>query len=158
MNSKEGITRTGGGRDVQKLWVPIVLIIGFVFGELISFGTTTQGPPGPGGGASGSGPFGYFHPFPTDPLFGYHIVFTTIEMALLVSLVIIYTRMYVETKANFALGLVAVLGALLVQGLLSYPILDDLIGQVSLGPGFSSPAADLISICAYTVFLYISLE
>lgn len=154
MNSKEEIVRTGGGRHVQKLWVPIVLIIGFVFGELISFGTTTQGPPGPGG----SGPFGYFRPFPTDPLFGFHIVFTTIEMALLVSLVIIYTRMYVETKANFALGLVVVLGALLVQGLLSYPILDDLIGQVSLGPGFSSPAADLISICAYAVFLYLSLE
>jgi len=103
-----------------------VLIVGFILGELISFGTMTQGPNGGGGGGSGGGgPFGYFHPFPSDPLFGYHIVFTTIETALLVSLVIIYTRMYVVTKANFALGLVVVLGALLLQGLLSYPILDD---------------------------------
>jgi len=130
-----------------------VLLIGLSAGELISMATMRP----PRYGAEG-GWFGPFHPFPTDPLFGFHVIFTTIEVALLVSLVVIYAKMYVETKANFALGLVVVLIALLLQAMLSYPILDSLYGTVSLQPGFSSPAADIVTICAYTLFLYLSLE
>jgi hypothetical protein len=140
---------------LQKLWVPILLAIGFVAGEVISYGTAMQQPQG------GRGPFCFtchFYPFPSDPAFGYHIVLTTVEVALLIALVVIYGRMYVETKANFALGLVFVLIALLVQTLLSYPLLQDLIGPVNLGPGYSSQAADIFTICAYTVFLYLSLD
>jgi hypothetical protein len=138
---------------LQKLWVPIVLGLGFLVGEAISYGT---GMPQPerGGGMFG----GYFRPFPSDPIFGYHVVFTTIQVALLVALVVIYGRMYLETKANFALGLVFVLIALLVQALLSNPILEDLIITPAVGPGYLTPTADILTICAYTVFLYLSLD
>ena len=80
------------------------------------------------------------------------------EVALLVALVVIYGRMYLETSANFALGLVFVLVALLVQTLLSNPVLEDLVGQVPIGPGYSTPAADIFTMFAYTVFLYLSLD
>jgi len=140
----------------QKLWVPIVLLIGLVVGEILSLATSMETQFGRGQGPFG--PFGPFHPFPTDPLFAYHVIFTTIEVALLIALVLIYSKMYVETKANFALGLVVVLAALLLQAALSYPILDDLSGPVSMQPGYWSPAADVVTICAYTVFLYLSLE
>jgi multisubunit Na+/H+ antiporter MnhB subunit len=139
---------------LQKVWVPVVLLVGLVVGEAISLATPTQRSTQFGGG-----PFGYFHPFPTNPLFEYHVILTTVEVALLIALVVVYCRMYVETKANFALGLVVVLGALLLQTLVSYPITDSFIGPVSLpGPGYSSFAADFVTVCAYTIFLYLSLE
>ncbi|MDA4135497.1 MAG: hypothetical protein OK449_00685 [Thaumarchaeota archaeon] len=139
---------------LQKVWVLVVLLVGLVAGEAISLATPTQ-PPSQFGG----GPFGYFHPFPTNPLFEYHVILTTVEVALLIALVVIYCKLYAETKANFALGLVVVLSALLLQALVSYPVTDSFIGQVSLpGPGYSSFAADFVTICAYTIFLYLSLE
>ncbi len=142
-----------GGRYLQKLWVPVVLAIGFVAGEAISFGTEMTETRGR------DGPFGtHFYPFPTNPIFPYHVLFTTVEVALLVALVVIYGRMYLETSANFALGLVFVLVALLVQTLLSNPVLEDLVGQVPIGPGYSTPEADIFTVFAYTVFLYLSLD
>ncbi|MDA4134057.1 MAG: hypothetical protein OK441_00625 [Thaumarchaeota archaeon] len=146
-------TKREGRRYLQKLWVPVVLAIGFVAGEAISYGTGATETPGRGG------PFGtHFYPFPTNTIFQYHVLFTSIEVALLVALVVIYGKMYVETNANFALGLVFVLVALLVQALLSNPVLEDLMGQVPMGPGYSTPAADIFTVCAYTVFLYLSLD
>jgi hypothetical protein len=137
----------------QKLWVPIVLLIGLIAGEAILFATAGQPPPF-GGGSYGFG----FHNFPRDPLFQYHVLLTTVEVSLLIALVLIYGKMYVETKANFSLGLVVVLAALLLQALLSYPVVDGLIGTPTIEPGFSSPTADVFTICAYTLFLYLSLE
>lgn len=138
----------------QKLWVPIVLLVGLVVGELISLATTEQTPQY----RFGSGPPFFFHNFPTTPLFQFHIVLTTMEVALLIALVVVYGKMYMETRANFALGLVVVLFALLVQALLGYPIIDSLLGTPTIEPGLSSPAADVFTVCAYTLFLYLSLE
>lgn len=136
---------------IQKLWVPIVILVGLIAGELISV-SIVPSPPRYGGG-----PFGYFHKFPTSALFEYHVILTTVEVALLVALVVIYSRMYIETKANFALGLVVVLVALLLQALFSYPITQGLFEIVG-PPDYSSFAADVVTVCAYAVFLYLSLE
>lgn len=152
-NTTEDPAKKGEKSYLQKLWVPLVLAIGLAVGEAIAYGTAAEQPEG------GFGMFGgRFHPFPSNPVFGYHVVFTTIEVALLIALVVIYGRMYVETKANFALGLVFVLFALLVQTLLSNPVLEDLIGTPPIGPGYLTPAADVFTIGAYTVFLYLSLD
>lgn len=142
---------------IQKLWVPIILLIGLFVGELISAAEAASQPRGFVFGTEPGGMF-YFRPLPPDPTFGYHVVLTTITVALLISLVVIYTKMYVETKANFALGLVVVLVALLIQATLSYPLVDDLFFTQSIEPGIWSPATDIVAICAYTVFLYLSLE
>ncbi|MDA4122947.1 MAG: hypothetical protein OK456_07200 [Thaumarchaeota archaeon] len=151
------------GLSRQKVWVPIVVIVGFLLGEAISYLITQPQPtcfgafPGEGGPC---GPFGFnrFPRFNDDPTIQFHIILTTISIALLVALVVVYVRMYIETKANFALGLVVVLFALLVQALLSYPLLIGFIGVVYLGPGLSSQVADVFTVCAYIVFLYLSLE
>jgi hypothetical protein len=66
--------------------------------------------------------------------------------------------MYVQTRASFSLGLVVMLLALLVEALVSYPLFIGYYGQVSLEPGLSSPSADIFTVCAYAVFLYLSLE
>jgi hypothetical protein len=151
--TSEEPTNKEGRSYIQKLWVPVVLVIGFVTGEAISYVAEAQTPEGRGG------PFGgHFYPFPTNPVFPYHIVLATIEVALLVALVVIYGRMFLETRANFALGLIIVLIALLVQTVLSNPMLEDLMGTPPLGPGYLTPTADILTICAYTVFLYLSLD
>jgi len=102
------------------------------------------------------GDFRYIYYFNPDPLYQAHIVLSTISVALLVSLVVVYVKMYIETKANFALGLVLVL--LLLQTLLSYPVLIGLAGPPPVGPGYWGPSADVLTIGAYAVFLYLSLE
>lgn len=156
MSAPDDIVKSkSAGRGLQKLWVPVVLLIGLVLGELISFVISRPFPGGPGGPPGSTFPF---HQFPPDPTFGFHVVLTTVSVALLISLVVIYGRMYVDTKANFALGLVVVLVALLIQSILSYPLFEDLIVTPSIEPGYWSSVADIVSICAYAVFLYLSLE
>jgi hypothetical protein len=139
----------------QKLWVPFLVLIGLALGELISYFTSEPSEYI----TFGSGPMGFYFPhLQSDPLLQFHVVLTTVEVVLLVSLVVIYIRMYAQTRANFSLGLVVVLVALLVEALLSYPLIIGYYGPVSLEPGLSSPSADIFTVCAYAVFLYLSLE
>lgn len=147
--------RTGenGARFPVKLWVPIVLVIGLVVGEVLSLVSIGSRPPGPQPGVFGHSP----SPFPRDPLFGLHIVLTTVQIALILSLLVIYVRMYVETRASFSLGLVVMLGAFFVEAFISYPLISEFLGPVAFGPGFSSSFDDVVAICAYIVFLYLSL-
>ena len=105
---------------MQKLWVPVVIVIGLAIGESISILSTSAGEYGPP-----RGEFGYFPHFQTDPVLQTHIVLTTVEV---------------------------------VEALVSYPLLIGYYGPVSLEPGLSSPSADVFTVCAYAVFLYLSLE
>jgi hypothetical protein len=145
------------GHGLQKLWVPAVVAIGLLLGEVVSYFSTQTANPCRG---PRCGPFGFnqFPHFQNAAPVQFHIVLTTVSVALLVALVVVYIRMYTETKANFSLGLVVVLFALLLQALLSYPIVIGFIGTVNLGPGLSSQFADVFTVCAYAVFLYLSLE
>ncbi|HUI00874.1 MAG TPA: hypothetical protein VLX56_04530 [Nitrososphaerales archaeon] len=133
---------------VGKLWVVVVLLAGLVAGVLLSDLATlpTRNPI-----------FRRFPLFNPDPLIRLHIVLTTVAVALMVSLVIVYLKVYVETKANFALGLVIVLAALLLQTVLSYPLVLGTSGVI-LVPGILTTLADFLTVAAYTVFLYLSLE
>jgi len=131
--------------------VPVVLLVGLGWGLILS--ALSEEPREVR--FAGYRGFTYFNP---NPLFELHIVLSTITVALLVSLVIVYVKVYLETKANFALGLLLVLGALLLQTLLSYPVLIGLAGPPPFGPGYYGLSADVLTIGAYTIFLYLSLE
>jgi len=87
-----------------------------------------------------------------------HVVLSTIEAVLLFSLVLVYLQTYTVTRANFSLGILIVLIALLVHSLLSFPLTVNEIGPVLLGSGAFFPYPDLFTIVAYTIFLYLSLE
>jgi hypothetical protein len=135
---------------VGKLWVVIVLLVGLVSGVLLSDLATLPD--------ESRAPFFRGVPlFNPDPSIRLHIVLTTVEVALLVSLVIVYLKVYSETKANFALGLVIVLAALLLQTVFSYPLVLGTAGVI-LVPGLLTTLADFLTIGAYAVFLYLSLE
>jgi hypothetical protein len=152
-NNNSGINQPAVGpkkSTVGKLWVVIVLLVGLVFGVVLSDLATLPD--------TNRIPFFFRVPvFNPDPGIKLHIVFTTVEVALLVSLVIVYLKVYSETKANFALGLVTVLAALLLQTVLSYPLILG-TGEVILVPGLLTLLADILTVSAYTVFLYLSLE
>lgn len=134
-----------------KLWVVVVLLVGLVSGVLLA-DLATQ--PAEGRPRFFSG-VPYFNPDPTIRL---HVILTTVEVALLVSLVVIYLKVYAETKANFSLGLVIVLGALLLQTVFSYPLVLGLEERVLFVQGSLPTLSDILTISAYTVFLYLSLE
>jgi hypothetical protein len=143
------------GRLQSLLWVILVLAIGATVG-VVSFLVI----------APHLRLRGFFPPAPSSfimeifSLIAEHIILSTISIALLVSLVIIYGRIYKQTKANFALGIFIVLLALLFETFLNYPILQLLTTGYPVNL-FSSPLptlADIFTIVAYSVFLYLSLE
>jgi hypothetical protein len=135
-----------------KLWVPVVLLVGLVVGVLLADLSTQP--------TQERAPF--FRQFPPvfnpDPTIRLHVILTTVEVTLLIALVVVYLRVYNETRANFALGLVIVLGALFLQTVFSYPLVVGLQGPVLFVRGSLPTLSDVLEICAYTVFLYLSLE
>ncbi|MGI0090490.1 MAG: hypothetical protein ACREBS_02155 [Nitrososphaerales archaeon] len=139
--------------NMRKLWVPVVLLSGTVVGLLFSVSLDNLFP-----NSNAPPPFSkeifvlYFY-------LQLHVVLSTISIALLIALLVVYGRTYVQTKANFIFGLLVVLLALLLQNLVASPVLHLFVSNIQLMPNqFSSPVADLFTIIAYSVFLYLSLE
>ncbi|MDG6934104.1 MAG: hypothetical protein JRN68_05355 [Nitrososphaerota archaeon] len=135
-------------RPTGKYWVPVAILIGVVLGFFLSLTV----PPLP----YNEFVFG-IHYFDWS-YFAFHIILSTVAIALLVALFVVYIRIYSETRANFALGLIIVLGALLLQSLLTYPLLLAEPREFWTIPGASFDSADILLIVAYAVFLYLSLE
>jgi hypothetical protein len=128
------------------LWVPFVLAVGIVVGLIASYLA-----PSP------------FVPFRFGPdqfreVLTWHILLSTVSIALLVALFLVYFRIYAQTGARFALGIMVVLFALLIQQLFQYPLLLGLAGPFPVGQGLYLSFADLFTIVAYTIFLYLSLD
>jgi hypothetical protein len=131
-----------------KLWLPVVLLIGLVMGvALSSFVPQTS-------------PFGYweYEPFGLQWVVMTHVVLSTVSIALLISLAVIYIRVFAETGARFALGIVVVLVALLIQSLIQYPLFLGLAVAFPPDQERFFSFADIFTIAAYTTFLYLSLE
>jgi len=149
------MTATQGGeraarRFSRNIWVPIVVLIGVLIGSLVDLLSRPNfgGPRPPFGPVS----LGF------ELVGEFHVILSTVGIALLTALLVVYAKTYAETKGNFALGLLVVLSALLFQAALSYPVTFGFVERVSFRAGFSSPIADLFTITAYAVFLYLSLE
>ncbi len=136
-------------RRTSKLWVVVVLAFGIVGGLLLALSIRME--------TSEFGPARFLF-LSVERALELHVVLTTIEMVLLFSLVVVYLKIYSETKANFSMGLLIVLFALLIHSILSFPLTVNQVGPVLLGSGAFFPYTDLFTIFAYTVFLYLSLE
>jgi len=137
----------------NRIWVPAVLLVGLLLGALLSLVAPVPEEP-----RLEHLPGFFFVTFTPEPLLQFHVLVTTIEIVLLVALLVVYVKVYADTRANFSLGLVVVLAALLLNTLFSYPLLLGLLGPVSVRPGDFLLFADIFMIVAYTVFLYLSLE
>lgn len=135
-----------------KLIVPLILLVGLVIGGLSAMDLRLEFPGGP------FGPSGIYFKFRIYEYLQFHIILSTISLSLLLSLIVVYSRSYIQTKANFMLGLLVVLFALFLRGLLTYPLFHLLVtGNVTIDT-FYSPISDIFTVIAYSVFLYLSLE
>ncbi len=140
--------KRGGAAGV---WVLIVLLVGVAAGFLLAAlpsGATTVVSPGRGPGWR----------LELTTASDVDVVLSTVGIALLIALLVVYARVYADTKANFSLGLVVVLLALLFESVLTSPFLFGAFGQTADGLGTFLAVADLFKIVAFTVFLVLSLE
>jgi hypothetical protein len=140
------------GTHVSKVWVPVILVLAVLLGLVLA--ETIPSPVCPPGYYC---PPEYFFLLSVHGALMLHVVLSTIEIVLLISLVAVYVKVYAETRANFSLGLIIVLGALFVHSVLSYPLVVNDIEPILYGSLFF-PYTDILTIIAYTVFLYLSLE
>ncbi len=136
----------------SKLWVPIVLLLGGIVGVLLYLWSVLNEYYN-----FGFERFPFQHGF-TETFGELHIILSSVSVALLVALLVVYGRTYLQTRANFIFGLLIVLFALLLQSLLTFPIILGIAEHVPIRPEVSSNIADIFTIVAYTVFLYLSLE
>lgn len=129
-------------RSLGKLWLPVVLGIG----ALAGVGLALLPAPTP--------------PYPREEFLGrtLHILLSAMVVALLTALLVVYAKVYADTGARFALGLLLVLAFLLFQAVLVFPLLLGLVGLFYEGPFRVAPFSDTLGIVAYSVFLYLSLE
>lgn len=139
-------------RSSIKLLVPIILLLGAVFGLISALDLQAEFP------RVGFGPPLPYQMFGPYEYLQYHIVLSTISLALLLALIIVYAHSYVKTRANFLLGLLVVLFALLLQGLIQDPLLHLFMNGTVEIDSFYSWVSDVFTIVAYSVFLYLSLE
>jgi hypothetical protein len=131
--------------------VPVVLVLGLALGvlEIVLWPAHGSG----GGGGMGPGPAG-----PPPQVVETFAIFSAVNLALLAALVVVYLRTFLDTRANFALGLVAFLVVLLFEAVAGSPFLFALFGY---GPGDLGPFLLLGSILesvALVIFLVLSLE
>ena len=149
MSQKQSNNKNG---KHSRLWVPLVLLIGTIIGiisYIYLYMTSLSLGPGPVFG----GPFGPYE------FLQFHSILSTISISLLVALLVVYGGTYQKTRANFILGLIVVLLALLLQNLTQYPLLHQFVDNSAFeSVTFSSPVSDVFTIIAYSVFLYLSLE
>ena len=132
--------------------MPIVILIGAVIGIASALNLRVEFPRtdfGPTVSGQNVGPLEFLQ---------YHIVLSMISMIILVALIAVYSRSYIQTRANFMFGLLVVLFALLLQGLLQNPLAHLMISPNLEAENFYSPVSDVFTIVAYAVFLYLSLE
>ncbi len=135
-------------RGISRVWVLVVLAFGILLGILFALTIRLD--------IREAGP-GQFFLLSIQRALQLHVILSTIEMVLLFSLVIVYLKIYTDTRANFSMGILIVLFALLVHSILSFPLTVDQIGPVLLGSGAFFPYPDIFTIIAYTIFLYLSL-
>ena len=144
-------TQPKARRRLVKLFVPLLILVGAILGLVPALNLEREFPrngfpPIPG---FGYGPFEYLQ---------YHVVLSTVSLVLLLALIVVYSRSYIQTRANFMLALLVDLLALLLEGMLRSPLLHlYLTGTVEID-AFYSPVSDVFTIIAYSVFLYLSLE
>lgn len=133
----------------SKVWVLVVLLVGLFAGIFLSAAPLPTPVPSPGRGPGWG--------LRLETAEDFDVILSTVGVALLVALLVVYGKIYGETKASFALGLLVVLAALLLQSILSSPLVFGAFGVPSADLGTFLAFADAFKVFAFTVFLYLSL-
>jgi hypothetical protein len=87
-----------------------------------------------------------------------HAIFSTINIALLIVLVINYVNIYNKTKSEFSFGLVIFASVFLLKDILSSPFVSSPFGFIASGLGPFAVLPDMFEFAALTVLLYLSIK
>jgi hypothetical protein len=87
-----------------------------------------------------------------------HAIFSTINIALLIVLVINYVSIYTKTKSEFSFGLIIFAGVFLLKDLSSSPFVSSLFTFYAYGLGPFAVLPDLFEFAALTVLVYLSIK
>ncbi len=145
-------------KRISKVWVLITLVVGVVLGLILAAAQSQVATPWRPGGGHGQGQGGGWAGVSLDTADDIDVILSTVSIVLLVALIFIYSRTYADTKARFALGLVGVLVALLLQSILTSPMVYGVFGGASGEIGTYLLLSDVFKIGAFTVFMYLSLD
>ena len=84
--------------------------------------------------------------------------FCMINLALSSILIMVYVKVYKETKSEFTIGLIIMMFSLFLYSLLSNPLLPLLFGYKIFGTGPFSMLPDFFAMVALSILLYLSLK
>ncbi len=86
------------------------------------------------------------------------MVIVLINLALLSALLLIYTKSYKETKSSFMLGLIIFLSVLVVQTILSLPVLHVSVGAMLYHTRITTILPNLFEMIALIILFMLSME
>ena len=97
---------------------------------------------------------------PTEFVFRYYTasIIITINIMLLVGLLGVYLQTYAATKSSFMLGLMFFIGVLLIQSILSLPLLHTLFGYTFFGLGPFGILPGFFETIALVILIILSME
>jgi hypothetical protein len=87
-----------------------------------------------------------------------NMILTTINIALLAILIVIYVNIYVKTRSPFTVGLVIFALIFLVRDLTSSPFVTAIYGFRAYGLGPFAFLPSLLEFVALTILLYLSIK
>ena len=85
-------------------------------------------------------------------------VVSTINVTLSIFLLLMYTSIYLKTRSEFTIGLTIFSAVLLLQSLVSIPLVHMAFGFYAFGLGPFAMLPDLFTCLALTVLLYLTFE
>ena len=87
-----------------------------------------------------------------------HAIFSTINIALLIILVITYVSIYIKTRSEFTFGLIIFASVFLLKDLTSNPLVTSLFRYQAYGLGPFALLPDLFEFAALSVLIYLSIK
>jgi heme/copper-type cytochrome/quinol oxidase subunit 4 len=118
--------------------------------ENIQFGYSPFGPRAPPFPATVPGDYEFFYTIQT--------VFSTINVTLSIFLLLMYLNIYRKTRSEFTVGLIIFSGVLILNAVVSIPLVHRAFGFYDFGLGPFAMLPTLFTCLALVVLLYLTLE
>lgn len=99
-----------------------------------------------------------FVPYDFEFFYFTHAIFSTVNIALLVVLLLIFTSVYRKTRSEFSFGLIIFGFTFLLKDLVSSPFLSGIFSFYASGLGPFIVLPDLFEFAALTVLLYLNIK